>query len=113
MYIFMKMIFKINLLYDFHISKLNDLKVSHHLYSQCLTQILSKTTSFTKPKRVCILLGKYFARQIYSCSFHISKLNDLKVIHDLYFQCLTQSTYSFGWLLVLVCSERKVLLADC
>jgi hypothetical protein len=33
---------------------------------------------------------KYFARQIYSCSFHISKLNDLKVIHDLYSQCLTQ-----------------------
>jgi hypothetical protein len=33
---------------------------------------------------------KYFARQIYSCSFHISKLNDLKVIHNLYSQCLTQ-----------------------
>jgi hypothetical protein len=33
---------------DFHICKLNDLKVIHHLYSQCLTQTLSKTTSFTK-----------------------------------------------------------------
>jgi hypothetical protein len=39
---------------------------------------------------MCILLRKYFARQIYSCSFHISKLNDLKVIHDLYSQYLTQ-----------------------
>jgi hypothetical protein len=33
----------------------------------------------------------FFTRQIYSCSFHISKLNDLKVIHDLYSQCLTQT----------------------
>jgi hypothetical protein len=39
---------------------------------------------------ICILLWKYFARRTYSCSFHISKLNDLKVIHDLYSQCLTQ-----------------------
>jgi hypothetical protein len=38
-----------------------------------------------------MLLSKYIARQIYSCSFHISKLNDLKVIRDLYFQCLTQT----------------------
>jgi hypothetical protein len=27
----------------FHISKLNHLKVIHNLYSQCLTQTLSKT----------------------------------------------------------------------
>jgi hypothetical protein len=33
---------------------------------------------------------KVFLRQIYSCSFHISKLNNLEVIHDLYSQCLTQ-----------------------
>jgi hypothetical protein len=39
---------------------------------------------------MCIFLWKYFARQIYSCSFHISKLNDLRVIHDLYSQCFTQ-----------------------
>jgi hypothetical protein len=31
------------------VCKLNDLKVIHDLYSQCLTQILSKTTSFNKP----------------------------------------------------------------
>jgi hypothetical protein len=37
-----------------------------------------------------MFLWKYFARQIYSYSFLISKLNDLKVIHDLYSQCLTQ-----------------------
>jgi hypothetical protein len=36
-------------------------------------------------------LRKYFATQIYSCSFHISKLNDLKVILDLYFQYSTQT----------------------
>jgi hypothetical protein len=29
----------------FHIFKVNDLKVIHDLYSQCLTQTLSKTTS--------------------------------------------------------------------
>jgi hypothetical protein len=37
-----------------------------------------------------IFLRKYFTRQIYSCSFHISKLNNLIVIHDLYSQYLTQ-----------------------
>ena len=31
--------------YDFYILKLNNLKVIHDLYSQCLTQILSKTSS--------------------------------------------------------------------
>jgi hypothetical protein len=29
-------------LYEFHISKLNDLKIIHNLDSQCLTQTLSK-----------------------------------------------------------------------
>ena len=33
---------------------------------------------------------KVFLRQIYSYNFHFSKLNNLKVIHDLYFQYLTQ-----------------------
>jgi hypothetical protein len=36
-------------------------------------------------------LWKYFSRQIYSYGFHIFKLNTLKVIHDLYSQCLTQT----------------------
>jgi hypothetical protein len=36
---------------------------------------------------------KYYARQIYSCSFHISKLRELRVIHDLYFQYLTQTFF--------------------
>jgi len=30
----------------------------------------------------------YFSRQIYLYGFYISKLNNLKDIHDLYFQCL-------------------------
>jgi hypothetical protein len=34
-----------------------------------------------------------FSTQIYSRSFHISRLNDLKVIHDLYSQCLTQTLF--------------------
>ena len=33
---------------------------------------------------------KVFLRQIYSYNFHFFKLNYLKVIHDLYSQCLTQ-----------------------
>ena len=31
--------------YNFHFFKFNNLKVIHDLYSQCLAQILSKTTS--------------------------------------------------------------------
>jgi hypothetical protein len=50
-YIFMKAIFKTNV-YDFHIYKLNDLKVIYDLYSQCLTQTLSETTSNTEPDGV-------------------------------------------------------------
>jgi hypothetical protein len=38
-----------------------------------------------------ILLWKYSSRQIYWYDFHISKLNNLNVIHDLYSQCLTQT----------------------
>ena len=34
---------------------------------------------------------KDFSRQIYSYNFYICKLNNLKVINDLYFQCLTQT----------------------
>jgi hypothetical protein len=52
MYILTKVIFKTNLLYDFHIFKINDLKVVLVLYSQCLTQTLSKTTSNREPERV-------------------------------------------------------------
>jgi hypothetical protein len=35
---------------------------------------------------------KVFSRQIYSYGFHISKLNNWKVIHDLYSQYLTQTS---------------------
>jgi hypothetical protein len=49
------MIFKTNLLYDFHIFKLNGLKIIHHLYSQYLTQNLYKlqNDSFIKSEGVC------------------------------------------------------------
>ena len=46
MYIFMKVFSRQIYLYGFHISKLNNLKVIHDLYSQYLTQALSKTTLF-------------------------------------------------------------------
>ena len=39
------------------------------------------------------ILWKNFSRQIYSYSFCILKLNSLKVIHDLYSQCLTQTLF--------------------
>jgi hypothetical protein len=38
MYIFMKVLFKTIYSYGFHISKLNNLKGIHELYSQCLTK---------------------------------------------------------------------------
>jgi hypothetical protein len=42
---------------SFQISKLNNLKVIHDLFSQCLTQIFSKTSSFTKPDEVLLYFG--------------------------------------------------------
>jgi len=60
MYIFIKVFFKTNLfIWFFHISKLNNLKVIHNLYSQCLIksypkqlslQILSISSSLTMLK---------------------------------------------------------------
>ena len=46
MYIFMKVFLRQIYLYSFYISKLNNLKVIQDLYSQCLTQTLSKMTFF-------------------------------------------------------------------
>jgi hypothetical protein len=34
---------------------------------------------------------------MYSCSFHIFKLNNLKVIHDLHSQCLTEILSKTTW----------------
>ena len=42
----MKVLFKKIYSYGFHLFKLNNLKVIHDLYSQCLIQILFKTTFF-------------------------------------------------------------------
>jgi hypothetical protein len=38
-----------------------------------------------------VFLMKVISRQIYLYYFHISKLNELKVVDDLYFQYLTQT----------------------
>jgi hypothetical protein len=54
MYTFMKVYTRQIYSCSFRISKFNNLKVIHDLYSQCLTQILSKMFSFTKPEGVCI-----------------------------------------------------------
>ena len=54
-------------------------------------------------------MWKYFSRQIYTYSFHIFKLNDLKVIHDLYFQRLTQ-TLSKTTLFFLVGRKHTTVL---
>ena len=45
MYTFVKVFLRQIYSYNFHICKLNNLKGIDHLYSQCLTQTLSKTTS--------------------------------------------------------------------
>jgi len=47
-------IIKTNLfIYNFYICKLNNLKVIDDLYSQCLIQILFKTTSKSDMETVC------------------------------------------------------------
>jgi hypothetical protein len=42
--------------YSFHIFKLNNLKVIYDLRSQCLTEILSKTTWFMGTKGVVTIV---------------------------------------------------------
>jgi hypothetical protein len=54
MYTFLKVFYKITSSCSFHISKFNNLKVIHDLYSQCLAQILSKTSSLFFIKHTCI-----------------------------------------------------------
>ena len=52
MYIFMKVFSRQIYSYNFHICKLNNLKVINDFYSQYLTQTLSKTTYFTNTEGV-------------------------------------------------------------
>jgi hypothetical protein len=64
----------------------------HVLKNTTLTSYFYK--KYLLKTNICsIFLWKYFARQSYSCSFHISKLNDLKVTNDLYSQCLTKTLF--------------------
>ena len=51
----MKVFFKTNLFYNFHIYKINNLKAIDDLYSQCLTQNKSKTTFFTNTEGVEVI----------------------------------------------------------
>jgi hypothetical protein len=67
----------------------------HGLQNTTLTSCFYK--KYLWKSDICILLWKYFSRQIYSYNFYICKLNDLKVIDDLYSQCLTQTLSK--WLL--------------
>jgi hypothetical protein len=61
----MKVFFKTNLLYNFHICKLNNLKVIDNLYSQCLTQTLSKTSSKSYMEGVYVF-------EVYSENFYLN-----------------------------------------
>ena len=54
-------------------------------------EILVIIKIFIEKWDIYIYLWKYFSRQIYSYNFHICKLNNLKVIDDLYSQYLTQN----------------------
>jgi hypothetical protein len=60
----------------------------HGLQSTTLTSLFYKNIYW---KVIYVYDWKYFSRQIYWYNLHISKLNGLKVIHDLYSQCLTQT----------------------
>jgi hypothetical protein len=61
----------------------------HGLQNTTLTSYFYK--KYLWKSDICILLLKYLSRQIYSYNFYICKLNNLKVIDDLYSQCLTQT----------------------
>jgi hypothetical protein len=56
------------------------------------------------------------ARQLYSCTFHIFNLNNVKVIYDLYSQCLTEilskTTLFIGTEGVLVHTTTSHEIAD-
>jgi hypothetical protein len=52
--------------------------------SGLVNEVVSDSDTVSKVQLRLIIFIKIFARQIYSFSFHISKLNDLKVIRDLY-----------------------------
>jgi len=74
MYIFMKLFSRQIYSYNFHISKLNNLKVIDDLYSQCLTQTLSKTTFKSYIEGVVKYLKfdlhyAFMQQHVYVCSF--------------------------------------------
>jgi hypothetical protein len=79
MYIFIKNFSRQIYSYSFHISKLNNLKVLHDLYSQCLTQGLSKMTSFFNTEGVCNIQIKHLQHtcetaetfETYTCNIHV------------------------------------------
>jgi hypothetical protein len=75
----------------FHIFKLNDLKVIHLLYSQCLTKILSKTISFTKLEGVVSLnyiRYKDFTNNI-TMALSNAEMTQIKVVHlEKLYDCL-------------------------
>jgi hypothetical protein len=67
-------------IYDFHIFKLNDLKVIHDLYSQCLTQTMSKMTSNSelegvRPNTIMISSTYKFSCELKSYNFQIKHVN--------------------------------------
>jgi hypothetical protein len=73
-------------IYSLRIGFISCLGQRHGLQNTTLTSCFYK--KYLWKSDICILLWKYFSRQIYSYNFYICKLNNLKVIDDLYFQCL-------------------------
>ena len=76
MYIFFiqKQIFKTNLFFGFHISKLNNLEVIYNLYFQYLT--LYKTTSISNIEGV-IIFNLFFAQESRQTSLLLARFLNL------------------------------------
>ena len=72
MYIFMKVFLRQIYSYNFHFFKPNNLKVIHDLYSQCLTQILSKTSSKFYMEGVVIFFQLYLMLHVCVQKFNVT-----------------------------------------
>jgi hypothetical protein len=63
MYTFIKVFLRQIYSYNFYICKLSNLKVIDNLYSQCLTQTLSKTTSKSDTEGICLQFGELLGKR--------------------------------------------------
>jgi len=101
-----------DVVYSLHTRKESRFGQRHGLQSLTMTSYFYKNIYH---QVIYLYLWKYFLRQIYSYDFCILKLNNLKVIHDLYSQCLTQTlskTTSFSSMdgVIDLCGNRQCIL---